>query len=215
MNTDAKTIIDQASVLLSDTDAIRWPSSELLGWLNAGQLELVALAPLANTKNISVQLVAGVKQSLPADGISLVDIPYNMGLGSTIGATINLVPKEVMLKRLPGWTIAAKNSVVKHYIYTPAEPLTFYVYPPQTNSPSYVQLVYSAIPVTIANASVGTKITVPDHYANALLDYILYRALSKDSEYGNQDPKAQLHYQAFVKLLSVELSAGQPQQVAK
>jgi hypothetical protein len=215
MTTDAKTIIDQASILLSDTDAVHWSLDELLSWLNAGQLELVALAPLANTKNTPVQLVAGVKQSLPVGGISLVDIPYNMGSGSTIGATINLVPKEVMLKRLPGWTIATPNSVVKHYIYTPSEPLTFYVYPPQTSSPSYVQLVYSAVPTPIANASIGTKITVPDHYTNALLDYILYRALSKDSEYGNQDPKAQLHYQAFVKLLSVELSAEQPKQVTK
>lgn len=215
MNTDAKTILDKAGILLDDVDATRWPTAERLGWLNDGELELVILAPLANVKNTPVQLVQGVKQTLPADAVSLLDIPYNMGSGSTLGTLINRVAKEVMQKRLPAWTTTTANAVVKHYIYSPNEPLNFYVYPPQTSSPAYVQLVYSAIPATIANANAGTKITVADYYANALLDYVLYRALSKDSAYGNQDAKAQAHYQNFVKLLSVELSAWQPQQAVK
>jgi hypothetical protein len=207
MNTDAKTIIDNALLILSD-DATHWTTAELLGWLNAGQLELVVLAPLANAKTAAVQLVAGVKQSLPADGVSLIDINYNLGAGSTVGTPINRVPNEVMQKRLPLWTTTTASAVVKHFIYSAGNPLSFYVYPPQpTVTPGYVNMIYGAIPTTIANATAGTKITVPDHYANALTDYVMYRALSKDATYGNQDPKAQIYYQSFVKLLSVELSA--------
>lgn len=48
--TDAKTIIDKASVILSDITATRWTTAELLGWLNDGQRELVTLAPQVNVK---------------------------------------------------------------------------------------------------------------------------------------------------------------------
>jgi hypothetical protein len=215
--TDAKTIIDKASLLLEDSSALHWQASELLGWLNDGQRELATLSPSSNVKNIALQLVSGVKQSLPSDGILLLDIPYNLGsLGTTMGFPINHVPKEIMLKRIPGWTSTLPYGIVKHYIYTPQDPLVFYVYPPQPTVTKYVECVYSAIPALIANATVGTKITIPDVYQNALVDYVLYRALSKDSEYGNQDAKAVAHYQAFTQAIGFNKTTTptppQPQQ---
>ena len=210
-STDAKTIIDKASVLLGDVAATRWTSAELLGWLNDGQLELVILAPAVNTRNVALLLVAGVKQSLPADGITLIDIPYNSGsAGTTMGTVINHVPKEIMLKRIPGWTTTLPNSVVKHFIYSNSDPLIFYVYPPQPSVPKYVECVYSARPVLITAATVGIKITICDFYQNALLDYVIYRALSKDSEYGNQDAKAMAHYQLFIQAASINAPPQAP-----
>lgn len=210
--TDAKTIIDKASVLLEDVSALHWPATELLGWLNDGQRELVTLAPQANIKNVPLHLVAGVKQSLPSDAIVLLDIPYNSGsAGTTVGTVINHVPKEIMLKRIPGWTTTLPNSSVKHYIYSASDPLIFYIYPPQPAATKYVELVYAAIPVLIANATVGSKITIADTYQNALLDYVIYRALSKDSEYGNQDAKAMAHYQAFTQAVVIN-AAPTPKQ---
>ena len=67
--TDAKTIIDKASLLLADVSQSFWLVSELLGWLNDGQRDIATVMPQANVKNSAVQLVAGVKQSLPRDGI--------------------------------------------------------------------------------------------------------------------------------------------------
>ena len=209
--TDAKTIIDKASILLGDVTATRWTSTELLGWLNDGQLELVILAPAVNTRNVALLLVAGVKQALPADGITLIDIPYNSGsAGTTMGTVINHVPKEIMLKRIPGWTTTMASGTVKHYIYSANAPDIFYVYPPQPAAPKYVECVYSARPVLITAATVGIKITIDDFYQNALLDYVLYRALSKDSEYGNQDAKAMAHYQLFTQAASINAPPQAP-----
>lgn len=215
--TDAKTIIDKASVLLGDVAATRWTTAELLGWLNDGQREAAVLAPTVNVKNSAVQLVAGVKQALPSDGILLLDIPHNLGsTGTTVGTVINHVPKEIMLKRIPGWTTTMANGIVKHYVYSVSDPLIFYVYPPQPASPKYVECVYSAIPVLIANANAGTKITINDTYQNALLDYLLYRAFIKDSDSANQTARGQEHYKMFigsvVSKMSVDNNANQTAQ---
>ena len=207
-STDAKTIIDKASLLLADVSQSFWLVSELLGWLNDGQRDIATAAPQANVKNTPLQLVAGVKQSLPTDGILLFDIPFNLGtLGTVIGTTINHVPKDIMLKRIPGWTSTLPSPIVKHYIYTPSDPLVFYVYPPQPLTPRYVECVYSAMPAIIANANAGTKITIPDFYQSALLDYVLYRAFSKDYDNSAQLARAQEHYQLFSTAIAAKISS--------
>ncbi|MDP1774266.1 MAG: hypothetical protein Q8L15_18515 [Methylobacter sp.] len=205
ITTDAKTIIDRASTLLNDTQNKHWYESELLGYLNAGQLEIATLAN-GNPKVASVQLAAGVMQALPSDGAALIDILYNMGAaGATIGTAINRVPLEIMRKRLPNWMTTTANGVVKHYVYNGDDPLRFMVYPPQPATPQYVEINYSAVPAVITNCDFGTKITIADYYANPLLDYVMYRALGKDSEYGNQAGQSQGHYQAFAQFLGIKL----------
>jgi hypothetical protein len=210
--TDAKTIIDTASAALNDVGVLTWFAEELLTWLNLSQIEMVNLAPRTNIKSLPVQLVAGIKQSLPADGIVLADIPYNRGAaGATIGATINAVPKLVMNKRVPGWTTAAANAVVKHYIYDPNTPKEFYVYPAQTSSPTYVEMAYAAVPTVIANANEGTKITVDDEYQNVLLNLVLSKALTKYVAVPGNDIKAA----AYRDMAELELGIRtQPKQQA-
>ena len=204
--TDAKTIIDKASVLLGDVAATRWTTAELLGWLNDGQRELVTLAPQTNIKNVPLHLVSGIKQSLPSDAIILLDIPYNSGsAGTAVGTVINHVPKEIMLKRIPGWTATLPSSVVKHYIYSASDPLIFYVYPPQPTTTKYVECVYSAVPALIANATAGTKITLDDQYQNALLDYLLYRSFSKDTDSANQTARGTEYYKMFISAIASKM----------
>ena len=206
--TDAKTIIDKASLLLADVSQSFWLVSELLGWLNDGQRDIATVVPQANVKNSALQLVAGVKQSLPSDAILLLDIPYNSGsAGTTVGTLINHVPKEIMLKRIPGWTTTMSNGIVKHYVYSASDPLVFYVYPPQPTVPKYVECVYSALPALIANANVGTKITIPDYFQTELLDYVLYRAFSKDFDNSSQVARGQEHYQLFINALTAKTNA--------
>ena len=213
--TDAKTIIDKASLLLADVSQSFWLVSELLGWLNDGQRDIATSLPQANVKNSPLQLVAGVKQSLPSDGILLLDIPYNSGsAGTTVGTLINHVPKEIMLKRIPGWTTTMSNGIVKHYVYSASDPLVFYVYPPQPTVPKYVECVYSALPTLIANANVGTKITLPDYFQTELLDYVLYRAFSKDFDNSAQLARGQEHYQLFTAAIAAKIgseNAANPQ----
>ena len=50
------------------------------------------------------------------------------------------------------------------------------------------------------------NISVVDTYANALMDYILYRAFSKDAEFAANAARATAHYGAFSSAMTTELN---------
>lgn len=202
----AQEIVDRAGVLIQDATNVRWPESELLDWLNDGQREIVLVRPEAHSTNTAVQLAEGTKQSIPADGISLLDIVRNMGTdGVTPGNAVRIIDREVLDAQRPDWHTEAAAASVKHYMYDGRNPKNFYVYPPQPAvSQGYVELVYASSPTDCALVD---AIKVDDVYANALLDYILYRAYSKDAEYAANAPRAVGHYQAFMQSLGVKIDS--------
>ena len=100
-----------------------------------------------------------------------------------------------------------------HYMFDPRDPKTFYVYPPALVT-TQLDIVYSALPTDITEPADGATYTavtgnlgVPDIFANAVLDYILYRAYSKDSEYAGNAQRAQAHYQAFANSMGIEVKS--------
>lgn len=202
----AATITTRAAVILQDTTNVRWPDSELLGWLNDGQRDIVVYKPNACVKNVALQLVPGTKQVIPADGLGLVDVPRNMGLdGATPGRAVRLVSRDVLDAQLPDWHLQSGASAqVKHYMYTELDPRTFYVYPPQpASAPAQVEVIYCASPAGVATSS--DVIAVDDIYANVLLDYILYRAYAKDTNYAANPQAATNHYAAYTQALKGKL----------
>lgn len=199
-------ILNRASIILQDPTNIRWTAAELLDWLNEGQREVVLAKPNASVKNTSKQLAAGTKQTIPTDGVSLVDVVRNLGTdGSTPGNAIRLVTREILDAQVNNWHAATPAATVKHFTYTPLDPKTFYVYPPQPASgQGYVEIIYSAAPT---DAAANGTITLDDIYTTALLNYVLYRAYSKDAEYAANTQLATAYYQAFQALLQGKVGA--------
>lgn len=198
----ARAVIEKAQIILQDTTGVRWPSdTELLGWLNDGQREVMVFKPNANVKNVAVKLATGTKQQLPADGVQLIDVVRNMGTdGNTPGRAIRIVMREVLDAQVPNWHNATPAAEAKHYTYTVLDPKTFYVYPPQPSSnQGYAELVYGAAPV---DATINGAITLDDIYQNVLVDYILYRAYSKDTEYAADQNRAATHQSAYIASLT-------------
>lgn len=183
-------VIADASLLLQDTANKRWTKEELLGWLNSGQREIVLYKPNACVINVDMALVAGSKQSLPEGGNVLIDVPRNTG-----GNAITLASRAMLDAQMPDWhSMARKSAKAFHYCYSDSDPKHFYVYPPSPGGNS-VEVIYNANPV---NAVLGGAITVDDIYASALVDYVLYRAFSKDAEFSPNEQTASAHYQAFI-----------------
>lgn len=197
MSVAVNDIIDRAETILQDTTNTTWPALELIDWLNAGQIEIVLLKPEASVTNEAMVLVVSeTKQSLPTTGIQLLDVVRNMGTDGLVpGDAIRLIKRKILDEQLPAWHSEAGNAVVKHFMFDDRDPKHFYVYPPQpAATPGYVEVIYSSAPTTIA---AGGDISIDDVYANALLDYILYRAYSKDADYAANNQRALGHYQAF------------------
>lgn len=213
-------LLTKASTLIQDATNVRWPQTEMLGWLNDGQREVVLLRPQASVTNAAVQLTAGqTKQTLPTNGILLIDVVRNMGSGgSTAGRAIRLVSREVLDAQSPTWhSDANADGLVKHFTYDQRDPKTFYVFPKAPATAWYVELVYSSAP-TDCTAGASDVIQIDDIYANALLDYVLYRAYSKDAEYAQNAQLAVAHYQAFQGALGVKTAqetATNPNTAAK
>lgn len=198
MATLTQTLINRARTILQDAEGTRWPDIELLGWINDGQREAILVKPSANARNLSVRLVQGTRQSLPADGVQLIDVVRNMGAaGTDPGKAVRIVLREVLDAQVPDWHSETPASSIKHYVYSVLDPQTFYVYPP-SNGLGYVELVYGALP---ADVTIQGSISLGDIYANALLDYVLYRAYSKDSEFSADQNRAAIYQSAFISAL--------------
>ena len=54
--------------------------------------------------------------------------------------------------------------------------------------------------------STSDPIDIPDIYANAITDYVCYRAFNKESDYAANAQRATAHYSAFVTALSTKQS---------
>jgi hypothetical protein len=193
-------LISRAATIAQDSTNVRWPRTELLDWLNDGQREVVLHRPEASVTNASVLLTANsTKQSLPAAAITLIDITRNMGAaGTTPGAAVRLVSREVLDSQRPTWHNDTNSlGVIEHFVFDPRDPRSFYVYPKAPATAWYVEVIYASAPTNTNDA--GAVIGVDDVYANALLDFVLYRLYSKDAEYAGNAERALAHYTAFMQ----------------
>lgn len=205
----AHEVISRAQRVLQDTAGVRWPlEHELLTWLNDGQREVVMLKPNAHVVSKSIALQPGTRQDLPDECLQLLYVLRNMGeQGRTPGRAIRLAMREMLDAQMPNWHMARPDTEVKHYIYSPLDPKRYYVYPPQPEQHGkthYVEAVYS---VTPPNIDLQDRITLDDVYVGALVDYILYRAYSKDAEHASDQGRAEAHRNAFTQALMAKAAA--------
>ena len=177
----AKTIIDKAAIQLTDTGNIRWTRAELLGWINDAQRQIVIMSPNATNKVATVQLAAGTRQSIPSDGWTLLEVIRYMGTdGTKPSRAIRLASREQLDSFIPNWHAATPTLIPNHYIFDLQDQTVFFVYPPN-NGRGYVQLNYSPDPADVTNEN--NPISLNNIFETAILDYVLYRACSKDAEY--------------------------------
>lgn len=200
----ASAIVDKAEIVLQDTTNVRWPQAELLGWLNDGQRAIVLAKPDACTVTTVVPCSQGTKQSIgsgdTARAIMLLKVTRNMGAdGNTPGRAIRIVSSEILDAQNPDWHSDTEDDEVIHYTYDPRVPKQWYCFPPNTGDGN-VELTYSASPQDVA---LGAAISVDDIFETALLDYILYRAYSKDAKYAGNQGRADTHGQAFALALGL------------
>lgn len=200
-------ILARIKDILQDTTSVRWPEAELLRYINDAQREIVNYRPESSATTANVQLVAGTKQSLPSGGLRLIKVTRNMSDtsgGATGKRAIRIVNVDILNTQEPDWndpTVsgdAAHGTVVKHYIFDEDDPKNFYVYPGVSGN-AYVEVVYSDSPTDLGNTS--ATISVDDIYANAIMDYVLFRAYQKDSEYAGNAQRANQHYQLFLNCI--------------
>jgi|TARA_R110002033_G_scaffold16434_2_gene45564 hypothetical protein len=199
-------ILDRASIILQDNTNVRFPNEELLKFFNDAQREVVLHRPDAKMVNTTLDLATGSKQTLPVSALRLIDVVRNVG-----GRAVTQVDRRILDETLPNWheTTAGTNKI-EHYIYDPADPKNFYVFPKGTSGTDSLEVIFSASTSEIAISDFSsdtTVISIDDVYANCLLDYVLYRSYQKDSEFAGNAQRAMMHYQSFANALGIKTQA--------
>lgn len=191
MATTVRSILNRAASLLNDEEFVRWTESELLEWLNDGQ-RVIARGPATDAYVVrdTITAATGTVQTLPTDGIRLIEVVKNIADGSSIRQSDYAIVD--MLRS--AWR-SYDTGPAENYFYDERNPKQFEVYPPQAGG-EQIELVYNAQPT---NAVMSGNISIDDLYADALIDYIAYRGFSKDTEDASTElRRADSYYKAFL-----------------
>ena len=206
-------ITSRVHVLLNDQEATRWNDSELVSWINDAQKLVAMTRPDSSVSNSAITLVAGTRQSVPTGGFRLLDVIRNLGSdGVTGGRAIRYCDREVLDSQNPGWHSETQSSTIKHFIYDNRNPMVFYVYPPAAAgtkveamySVSPAEIVYDATNQTTIASSLATTLSVSDIYLEAVVNYVLYRAYSKDAEFAQNAQLAAGYLQTVYSMLGIK-----------
>lgn len=209
-----KDLLGRAQVILQDTTGTRWPIEELIGWLSDSYREIILARPDANSTTGEFTCDSGSRQNLAKalggfpNALRLLDVVRNTAATSQ-GRAIRHIDRQILDDQRPGWHRETQGVDIQHFMFDPRLPTEFLVYPP-ASSTAKLEVVYSSVPTAHAAAdatSTTATIKLDDSYANAMLDYVLYRAYTKDAEYAANAQRAAAHYQALTASLGIKTQA--------
>jgi len=188
-------VITRVKLILHDGALVRWGIDELVLWANDAQREIVVHRPEAYIKTEEVTLQTGPIQYVPTGGTRLIDVIYN-----TAGTAVSLVEKGFLTTVDASWAVAtAVAEGIIHYMYDQTDPRKYFVYPNATDSTA-VWISYTAIPAIIA---VDDAIVLDESYVSCMVDYVLFRAFSKDAESAGNATRSVNHLNAFNSHLNI------------
>lgn len=201
----ASEIIDRVKEVLQDSASVTWTETQLIAWLNDAQRTVVLARPDASSTTTSIALVSGTKQEIPSNGIRLLEVIRNMGVGGAVpGRAIMYVDRRTLDENSPDWHADTETAEAKGYTHDSRDPSVFYVTPPSDGT-TEVEAMYSVAPADISAA--GDTISIPDTYGPAMIEWILYRAFSRDSTQSPNYQRGASHKQSFMDLLGLKTSA--------
>lgn len=211
----ASDLLSRAATILQDEDFVRWKLPELAGWLNDGMKAVVLARPAEHAESIAFELQAGTLQALSdASHLRLLRITRNLTATTPArvgGRAIRLVSRDVLDTQAPDWhnpTYTPYKSEVRQYVFDEMSPREFYVWPGNDGT-GVIEAVISTLPSEISAsgdvdtlASYAQAIDLSEPWPLVLLDYVLYRAYSKDALEGGAG-RAGLHYQQFAGAVGI------------
>lgn len=191
-------IMERVNAQLMDDAYTRWPKAELINYFNTAQRAIVISRPDASiVEKSDFACVAGTKQTLPEDGLRLVDVR-----SMTTGAIRSRTRAEIT-DLYPDWFTTTGSTAAEALIYDEREPKRFFLFPGVSDG-LLIELVYSATPPLRTESEIDAGETDLDTvYTPAVIEYMLYMAHSKDFEY-SEIQKAQTHLAMFNNILGIK-----------
>jgi hypothetical protein len=199
----ASDIISRAQAVLNDAGGIRWTDSELLKWISDAQRVIALVRPDSCSLNYTLVLAAGTKQTLPDDGLRLLDVIRNLTSAGGPDRSVRMVDRESLDAQDYNWHSRAATGKVTNFVYDNRDPTHFYVYP-QANAGMKLEILYSKNPAELTATT--DALSIPAIYSEPLFNYVLFRAYSKDAEFAANAALAQGYLQVCTTLLGIKTS---------
>lgn len=207
---EASVPINHASELLQETEGggDRFTSAQLLAWLNEAQRVIQSLVPRANPVTTVVTCTANETRHTLPDGTTAMLRPIcNMGTdGATPGRTVRLYDENELTGFSSGWHSATGEATIKGIVYDLRDPRTYWTYPrAHATTVVTLRMLLSQIP---SDCSASTdSLTVLDEFEPAIVDWIMYRCLGRDSEETPNFAAAMGYKKSFVEFLGMSAEA--------
>lgn len=213
-------IMERVSTLLNDVDHVRWPLSELAYWINDAVRAIVLVKPSAAPRTIVFALVEGTRQTVPtANGVqSLLKVIRNVKSVEQPEARRAIRPSSMaeLDAQEPNWhdkRFVPYKSEARLFLFDEVVPTEFYVYPGNNGSGAVEASVAVVPPALVADGDDITSldawegdIGLQELYLVPVVDYVMYRAQSRDDDNGNAG-RAAAHYAAFAQAIGIKITA--------
>jgi hypothetical protein len=191
----AATVIADVQRILNDEAGVRASARQLVPLMNQAQRDVMLARPEATASIFPLALVAGFKQSVPANAYLLLDVHANSALPQ---ASITKVDLPLLDASDPVWRTRPQATAVKHFMHEMRNPRTFYVYPPVAAGTT-VDFEASLYPDDVAEPLGDTadtvlgNISLRDEWQSALFCLTAHYAYLTDLE-GVTNPELAMAY---------------------
>ena len=218
-------IVDEVRSQLNDEDTanLRWTDAEFLRYVNSGQRQIVIFVPEANIIEAQVTVVgdSGARQTLPADGVKFIKVSANFDDNANVrGPAIRYFELNALDGAFSEWDYRVSDWPnvpdfdfefpsptdfrYEQYGHDSRQPKVYYLYPrPTSAGTADIFIVYSQLPADLV--ALSNTLVLTDEYQNAMVDYVIYRALSKDDRYGVDDDKRRALWDMFKLTLGMKI----------
>jgi hypothetical protein len=194
----ASDAIASARRVLQDADAERASDAVLLGYLNGARRAILKGKPQTYATEADLTLVAGSKQTLPANCHVLLDMPRTTG-----GLPITVTEREYLDALLPGWRTMTAGPT-QHFCYDEREPGSVDVYPPAVAGQAN-RIVFVQIPSDMA---IGHSFTAREELLyDSIVDYMVGRTLLEDAESPANERRGMFHLTLFADAIGVSVKS--------
>lgn len=206
-----QTLVGEVQEILQDIGGIQYTIVDVANKINEGEIAVGMVRPDALSVEGDLALVAGTRQVLTASApraTRLRSILFNRGLsGSEVdGDAIRLVEREA-LDAIGNWR-SETGAAVYEYVYDEREPGSFDVYPGMASNNRVIRAVWEESPAEYsfngqALDPANQTITIGDEYAPALVEWALYRLLSRQDDQTPGAIDGSPHFNRFLQMLGV------------
>jgi hypothetical protein len=194
----ASELITQIRSELVEPIAGFWTDAELLGWINRAEADFVNRTRILDDRDYTSTIQGVTEYPLPSNCLSIRGVMYNRALATETPDWTRLVPSNLektmqQTPNFPNLDVNAQNDPGAYMVW--GRTLIVFPTPKRTQSDNII-LYYKAKPIPLAY--VTDQINLDDSLREAIIAYVLWKALKKGQEDEKAIEQAQI-YEVYVK----------------